>query len=121
VNYLADQANVIDLPFGEDLPLSVINALNSSAPVVFATGEYGSISMDATHYTTLYNSPALTRVANALSGVGFQPLPPSTHTLQLKYMFPFCGPCGVGSVVPQTVNYGLVARPGVMEKINIQR
>jgi hypothetical protein len=119
VNFIANQSNVVYMPYMGDVPLAVLNAMNG-ADLVFATGEYGSISMDAAHYMTRYNDPALTRVANSLSGVGFQALPPSSHTLQLKYMYPFCGPCGVGSVVPQTVNYELITHPAV-QKMILQR
>ena len=112
VNFIADQTNVVYMPFVGDLPKALVNALGG-ADVVFATGEYGSISMDAAHYIQRYNDQALTQIANSLSGVGFLPLPPSSHTLQLKYTYPYCGQCGWGSVVPETVNYELVVRPAV--------
>jgi hypothetical protein len=121
VNFIADQTNVTYMPYLGDLPKALLNALANGADVVLATGEYGSISMDVTHYTQRYNDPTLTQIAGTLSGVGFQALPPSSHTLQLKYMYPFCGPCGVGSVVPETVNYELISRPSADLKIKIQR
>jgi len=119
VNFIADQANV--LPYLGGLPLALQNALANGTDVVLATGEYGSISMDVVHYSQRYNDPTLTQIANTLSGVVFQPLPPSSHTLQLKYIYPYCGPCGVGSVVPTTLNYELIVRPTAVRKINLQR
>lgn len=121
VNFIADQANVIYLPFGQEISLSLQNALNNGADVVLATGEFGSISMDVTHYAQRWKDPTITQIAGTLSGVGFQALPPSSHTLQLKYMYPFCGPCGVGSVVPETVNYNLITRPSGVQTIKLQR
>jgi hypothetical protein len=121
VNFIADQTNVVNMPYLGDLPKALLNALANGSDVQLATGEYGSISMDVTHYTQRYNDPTLTRIANTLSGVGFQALPPSSHTLQLKYMYPFCGPCGVGSVVPETVNYKLITRPSSIQTIKLPR
>ncbi len=121
VNFIADQTNVVYMPYMGDLPQALQNALANGTDVVLANGEYGSISMDVVHYMQRWNDPTLTQIANTLSGVGFQALPPSSHTLQLKYMYPFCGPCGLGSMVPETVNYNLITRPFGVQTIKLQR
>jgi hypothetical protein len=111
-NFLSNQQQLIYMPGLGTIPLSLANALSDGNDVTLATGEYGSISMGAYQYGTKYNDPSLTRIANAVKGVPFQPLPASTHSLQLKYSYPFCGVCSIGSTVPVSFNYGVVIQAG---------
>ena len=106
--FLGNQQQTMYEPFVGTIPVALAQALAYGNDVVLATGEYGSISMDAASYTIRYNDANLTRIANALSGVAFQPLPASSHSLQLNYSYPFCGGCAIGSTVPETFNFGIV-------------
>jgi hypothetical protein len=107
-NFLSDQQNKLYIPYVGTLPVALEQALATNSDVVLATGEYGSISMDIVHYTQRYNDPALSSIAGVLKGLSFQPLPASSHTLQLKYTYPFCNGCSLGSVVPEAFNFGVV-------------
>jgi hypothetical protein len=106
--FLANQQQTIYEPFVGTIPIALAQALAYGNDVVLAAGEYGSITIDAASYSSRYNDPNLTRIANTLNGVPFQPLPASSHTLQLKYFYPFCGGCSLGSTVPESFNFGLV-------------
>jgi hypothetical protein len=106
------------IPYVGTLPAALAQAMADNSDVVLATGEYGSISMDIVHYSTRYNDPALTSMAGALRGLSFQPLPASSHTLQLKYSYPYCCGCSLGSVVTETFNFGLVIQKSeTMQKV----
>ena len=111
VNFLSNQQQVIYTPFMGTIPVALLNALSYGNDVTLATGEYGSISIGTAAYTTRYNDPNLTRIAGGLKRLAFQPLPASGHVLQLKYLYPFCGGCSMGSTVPENWNFGFVILP----------
>jgi len=118
-NFISNQQNMIYMPYLGDLPRALVLALANNSDVELATGEYGSISMDIVHYTQRYNDPTLTSISGVLKGLTFQPLPASSHTLQLMYFYPFCVGCGFGSTVPESFNFGLVIPPASLRKTMI--
>ncbi|HLI93174.1 MAG TPA: hypothetical protein VKU83_06180, partial [Puia sp.] len=120
-NFLANQQNTMYVPFVGTLPVALEQALAYGNDVTLAAGEYGSITMDPASYTVRYNDPDLARIANALYGVSFQPLPPSSHTLQLIYNYPFCSGCSLGIKVQESFNFGIVMPVPVRKTMTLTR
>lgn len=118
-NFISNQQHMVYMPYLGDLPQALVQALAGNSDVVLSTGEYGSISMDIVHYTQRYNDPTLTSISGVLKGLTFQPLPVSSHTLNLKYSYPYCGGCSLGSTVPESFNFGLVMPAAAIHKTMI--
>jgi hypothetical protein len=119
--FLGNQQQEIYVPFIGTIPAALETALAYGNDVTLATGEYGSITMGAAAYTSRYNDPNLTRIANGLKGLAFQPLPASSHVLQLRYFFPFCNGCSLGSTVPENWNFGVFVPAAMRQTMKIAR
>ena len=119
--FLANQQQTMYEPFMGTIPVALAQALAYGNDVTLAAGEYGSVTIDAASYTVRYNDPNLTSIANTLNGVSFQPLPASSHTLQLKYSYPFCGGCAIGSTVPESFNFGFVMPAPARTAVKLSR
>jgi hypothetical protein len=108
-NFLANQQQTTWLPFTGTIPTALLQALTYGNNVTLATGEYGSVTADPTRYSSRWNDPTITQLANTIRALPFQPLPSgTTRTLQFNYQFPFCGGCSMSSTVPASFNYGLI-------------
>jgi len=108
-NFLANQQQTTWLPFTGTIPTALLQALTYGDNVTLATGEYGSVTADPTRYSSRWNDPTITQLANTIRALPFQPLPSgTTRTLQFNYQFPFCGGCSMSSTVPASFNYGLI-------------
>ncbi|HVU54782.1 MAG TPA: hypothetical protein VHD83_06990 [Puia sp.] len=123
-NYLADQQNTTYLWGWGTIPRALAAAMAYGSDVSLATGEYGTISVSIDTYSGKWNDPTLTNLANKLKGIPFQPFPSTSgRTMQLKYMYPFCGNCGLGSTVPEKFNYGsgaIISPAPVMAKPRVR-